>query len=153
MRPGPDRRDDLLGLRRGEDELQVRRRLLDELEQGVEALPGHHVRLVHDVDLEAARDGGVKGALAQVTRVVDAAMRGRIDLDHVNAAGTGGRQGDAGCALSARVRGRPLLAVERAREDPGAGSLAAAARAAEQVRMLDSSAAQRLAHRLPYPAF
>jgi hypothetical protein len=51
--PGLDRPDDLLGLRGREDELQVRRRLLDEFEQRVETLAGHHVRLVDDVDLEA----------------------------------------------------------------------------------------------------
>ena len=58
VRPRPDRRDDLLRLGRREDELQVRRRLLDELEQGVEALLRHHVRLVDDVDLESRRRRG-----------------------------------------------------------------------------------------------
>ena len=38
MRPRADRADDLLRLGRGEDELDVRRRLLDDLEQSVEAL-------------------------------------------------------------------------------------------------------------------
>ena len=49
-----DRPDDLLGFGRREDELDVFGWLLDDLQQGVEALLGHHVRLVDDVDLVAA---------------------------------------------------------------------------------------------------
>ena len=49
-----DGADDLLGLGGGEDELHVLGRLLDDLEQRVEALRRHHVRLVDDVDLVAA---------------------------------------------------------------------------------------------------
>ena len=45
--------DDLVRLGRGEDELHVLRRLLDDLEQGVETLSRDHVRLVDDVDLVA----------------------------------------------------------------------------------------------------
>ena len=66
-----DRADDLFGLGGGEDELDVLRRLLDELEQGVEALRGHHVRLVEDEDLEAVARGGEDRALAQIAGVVD----------------------------------------------------------------------------------
>ena len=43
-----DRRQHFLRLGRGEDEDQVLGRLLDDLEQRVEALVGHHVRLIDD---------------------------------------------------------------------------------------------------------
>ncbi len=56
MRPRPDGGEDLLWLGRGEDELEVRRRFLDELEQRVEPLPRHHVSFIDDVDLEPRRD-------------------------------------------------------------------------------------------------
>ncbi len=148
MRARPDGRDDLLRLGRGEDELQVRRRFLDQLEQRVEALPGHHVRLVDDVDLEAAGDRGVEGPFAQLPGVVDTAVRRRVDLDHVDAARAGGSQGDAGSADPAGIRGRALLTVQRAGEDPGAGRLTAAAWSAEQVGMVHPAAAERLAQRL-----
>ena len=52
-----DGADDLLGLGRREDELHVLRRLLDDLEQRVEALRRDHVRLVDDEDLVAVAAG------------------------------------------------------------------------------------------------
>ncbi len=81
---GADRADDLLGLRRGEDKLHVLGRLFDNLEQSIEALRGDHVGLVDDVDLEPTLRRAVGRPLAQVTGVVDAAMAGRVDLDHVD---------------------------------------------------------------------
>ena len=47
----PDRREHLREVRRAEDEDEVRRRLLDELQQGVERGVGELVRLVEDVHL------------------------------------------------------------------------------------------------------
>ena len=82
----------LVRLGGGEDEDEELRRLLDHLEQGVEALRGHHVGLVDDVDLVAAVDRGEEGAFAQVARVLDTAVAGRVDLDHVDRAGTVGGQ-------------------------------------------------------------
>ena len=75
----------LVRLGGGEDEDQEVRRLLDQLEQGVEALRGDHVRLVDDVDLVAVADRREERPLAQVTGVVDAAVAGRVDLDDVDA--------------------------------------------------------------------
>ena len=73
-----------------------------------------HVRLVDDVDLVAAADRGEERPLAQVTGVVDAAVAGRVDLDHVDGArarrapGRGTtRHSPHGSAIGA------LLAVER----------------------------------------
>ena len=148
MGPGADGRDDLLRLRGGEDELEVRRRFFDQLEQGVEALLRHHVRLVDDVHLEAPGDRRVEGALAQFPRVVHAAVGGGVDLDHVDAARPGRRQRDAGVAHPARIGRGPVHAVQRAGQDARAGGLAAAARPAEEVGVVDPPAAQRLAQRL-----
>ena len=142
MRPGPDRPDHLVRLGGREDELEVRRRLLDQLQQGVEALRGHHVRLVDDVDLVAALDRREERPLAQVARVVDTTVRGGVDLDHVDAAGAAAGQVRAGLADAARLGDRALLAVDRAGQDPGAGGLAAAARAGEQVGVVHPVVAQ-----------
>ena len=79
-----DGRQHLVGLGRGEDEPQVRRRLLDQLEQGVEALRGDHVGLVDDVDLVLVAHRREERLLAQVTRVVDATVGRRVDLDDVD---------------------------------------------------------------------
>ena len=70
----PHRREHLLQLGRAEDEDEVRRRLLDELE---ERLPGsirELVRLVEDVDLVAALDGLEDDALADLADIVDPAL-------------------------------------------------------------------------------
>jgi hypothetical protein len=48
-----DRDGDLVHLRRREDELHVRRRLLERLQERVPRRVREHVDLVHDVDLEA----------------------------------------------------------------------------------------------------
>ena len=145
---GADRADDLLGFGRCEDELHVLRRFLDDLQQRVEALRRHHVRLVDDVDLEPALGRAVGRPLAQVTGVVDTAVAGGVDLDDVDRAGSLAGQRNTRIAGAARRRGGPLLAVETARQDAGAGRLAAAARATEQVGVVDASGAQRLHQRL-----
>ena len=128
-----DGADHLVGLGGGEDELHVRRRLLHHLQQRVEALLGDHVGLVDDVDLEARLHRCEEDALAQLAGVVDAAMGGGVDLDHVDAAGPPGRQFAAARAMAAGSGRGAVLTVEAARKDAGTGGFSAAARAAEQV--------------------
>ena len=143
-----NRADDALGFRRREDKLDVLRRLLDKLEQRIKALVRDHVGLVDDEDLVAVTHRREGGAFTQVTRVVDAAVRGRVDLDDVERAGAAGGQLAAGFALAARgVRGA-LRAVQAAREDTRRGGLAASARPGEQVRVRHAIRAQRRLERL-----
>ena len=96
-----DRADDALRFRGREDELDVLGRLLDELEQRVEALRGDHVGLVEDEDLVAVAGRSEGGTLAQVAGVVDAVVGGGVDLDDVEAAGPAGGQVPAAGALPA----------------------------------------------------
>lgn len=86
--PRPDRADDLLGFGRGEDELDVRRRLFDDLEQSVEALRGDHVRLIEDEHLVPIARGRIDGTFTQVTGIIDAVVAGRVDLDDVERTGS-----------------------------------------------------------------
>ncbi|APH02384.1 hypothetical protein ASJ30_13305 [Janibacter indicus] len=146
--PRTDGPDDLFGLGRGEDELHVLGRLLDDLEQGVEALRRHHVRLVDDVDLVAALRRTEGGPLAQVAGVVDTAVARRVDLDDVDGARATTGQGGARVAFAARGRGGALLAVEAACKDARARRLATAARPGEEVGVVDPPRAQRLHERL-----
>ena len=140
--------DDALGFRRREDKLDVLGRLLDELEQRIEALVRDHVGLVDNEDLVAVTHRREGGALAQVTGVVNATVRGRVDLDHVKRAGAAGGQLTARFALATRgVRGT-LRTVQAAREDARRGGLAASARPGEQVRMRHAIRAQRRLERL-----
>ncbi len=145
MRPGPDGGDHLVRLGRREDELQVGWRLLDDLEQRVERRGGHHVRLVHHEDLEPGRGRREERAFPQVTSVVHEAVRGGVDLGDVHR--RAGPDGHALVAHATRFRRRPLLAVERGGEDPRRRGLPAAARAAEQIGMVQPAGPQRLHQR------
>ena len=148
VRAGADGRQDLVRLRGGEDELDVLRRLLDDLQQRVEAVARDHVGLVDDEDLVPVPDRGERGALAQLAGVVHAAVGGGVHLDDVQGAGAVAGQIAAGLALPAG-RGRGALsAVEAARQDARRGGLAAASRAGEQVGVVHLVLAQRGHQRL-----
>lgn len=134
-----DRRQHLLRFGRGEHEDQVLRWLLDDLEQGVEALRGDHVGLVDDEDAVPRLGRRVEGAVAQFAGVVDAAVARGVEFDDIEVAATAGTERHAGPARPARRRRRTLRAVQRARQDPGRGGLAAAAGAREQIRVIDAT--------------
>src|SRR5690606_1259068 len=103
---------------------------------------------VDDEDLVAVSGGGEDRALAQLPSVIDAAVARGVDLDHVERAPAVTAELDAAGAGSAGGVGRPLGAVEAAREDAGRGRLAAAPRAAEEVGVADAPGAQRGHQRL-----
>ena len=69
-----------------EQELHVRRRLLERLQQRVEGVRREHVHLVDEVHLVATAGRGVLHVIEQLARVVDLGARGRIDLDQVDEA-------------------------------------------------------------------
>ena len=103
------------------------------------------MRLVEDVDLAAAADGRVGDALAQIADVVDGVVGGRVHLDHVERGGRGDRQ--ARVAAPARLDGGALLAVQAGGEDLRHRGLAGAARADEQVGVVDLAPLDRVAQR------
>src|SRR2546422_10732182 len=81
---------DLLRLGRGEYEDDPRRRLLEDLEEGVPRLAGEHMRFVHDVHLVAPLGArGVHRALPQVARVVHTTVGGGVQLHDVQIRLTG----------------------------------------------------------------
>ncbi len=140
---------DLLRLRGGEHEHDARRRLLEDLEQRIPRLAREHVRFVHDVHLVAGvAVRRVHRALAQLTRVVHAAVRRGIDLDDVE---RGGSAPDplARFALAARLAvGGAVLAIERHREHARERRLPHSARAAQQVAVRDAAARDRALERV-----
>ena len=138
VRARADGPDDLVRLGGGEDELDVFRRLFDDLQQGVEAGGGHHVGLIDDEDLVPVPDGGEGGTFAQVPGIVHTAVAGGVDLDDVEAAGAVAGQLDAAFAAAARSGGGALGTVQAAGEDAGGGGLAAAARPGEQIGVVDA---------------
>ena len=100
-----DRVEQLVRLGRAEHEHDVVGRLLERLQQRVRGVGGERVRLVEDVDLAAAERGLDGDALADLADVVDAAVGGRVELDHVQR----GRVMDRAARLAdlARRRRRP----------------------------------------------
>ena len=124
-----DRLRDLVRFGRAEDELHMRRRLLHRLEEGVERRRRQHVDFVDDVDAVLAARRGEAGARDQVARVVDAAVRGAVDLDAVEVLAAEDRVADR-VALGQRA-----VAVEGAGEDARHRGLADAAGAAEEIRV------------------
>jgi hypothetical protein len=128
-----DRGQHLCEIGRAEDEDEVRRRLLDQLQERVPGRIGELVRLVEDVDLVAPLRRLQDHALADLADVVDPALRGGVHLDDVE--GGAVRDRDARVADLVRGRRRPCGAVERLREDPRHRRLAGPARPGEEVRL------------------
>ena len=60
------------------------RRLFERLQQGVERLRREHVDFVDDVDLVACPAGPKLHVLPQFADLVDAAVAGAVDLQHVD---------------------------------------------------------------------
>ena len=131
-----DRERQLPVVGRREQEDDVRRRLLQGLEERVPRLVGEHVHFVDDVDLVAVARRGVAHRLPQLPHRVDAAVAGAVDLQDVHRARLGDLQ--AGRAGVARDRGRPLDAVERLGHETRHGRLADAAQSREEVGVVDA---------------
>ncbi len=137
------RHGNLLRVGRGENELDVLRRLLERLQHRVECRLREHVHFVDQVDLVAADRRRVARVVENLAHVVDAGVRRGVELEQVDEAT--GIDVDAGCARSARRRGDAVGdAVEALGENPRDRRLADAARAGEQVRMVEPAAGERV---------
>ena len=113
----------------------MRRRLFQRFEQRVEGLAREHVNFIDDVDLVAAPRRPHGNVLPQLADLVDAAIAGGIDLDHIHI--LSGRHRVAGVAGVARLGCRSLHAFQRLGEDPGGARFAHATGAGEEIRMPD----------------
>ena len=125
-----------------EQELDVRRRLLERLQQRVERVRREHVHFVDQVDLVAAARRRVLHVVEQLARVVDLGARGRVHFEQVDEAAR--VDVAAGAALAAGLRRHALLAVQRLGEDARDRGLADAARAGEQERVVDAARVERV---------
>ena len=103
------------------------------------------MRLVQDVDPAAALHRRERHVLAQLADVVHRVVRGRVHLDHVERGAGDDRLG--GGIVGVEVGARPAARVERAGEQLGHGGLAGAARADEQVGVVDLVELDRVAQR------
>ncbi|VWC31277.1 hypothetical protein BPS26883_06424 [Burkholderia pseudomultivorans] len=135
----------LLRIGRREDELDVRRRLLERLQHRVERVVRQHVHFVDHVDLEARIDGRVHRALEQRSHFVDAAIARGVHLDVVDEAAFVDLAARA--ADTARLRRDAGFTVERFREDPRQRRLADAAGTGKQIGVMETPAVERVRER------
>ena len=131
-----------------EQELHMRRRFFERLQQRVEGVRREHVDFVDEVDLVPAAGGRVLHVLEQLARVVDLGARGRIDFDEIDEPAfidlaTGG-------AFPARGRPRRHFAIEALGEDARDGGLAHAAGAGEEEGVMDAVGGERVGERLQH---
>ncbi len=123
----------------------MRRRLLERLEQRVERRVGEHVHLVDEVHLVARAVRRVAGRLAQGAHLVDATVRGGVELDQVER--TAALECLARDALVARLALDGRAAVDGLREDAAGARLAGAARSGEQIGVRRRATRDRIAQR------
>ncbi len=96
----------LLRLGRGEDELHMLGRLFERLQKRVERLLREHVDFVDDVDLEPHAAGPHGDVLPQLANLVDAAVAGAVDLEHVDIVARRPRAGRRRIRCRASASGR-----------------------------------------------
>ena len=106
--------------------------------------------LINDENLKPIPRRGIGRPIAQFPGVVHTAVRGRINLDDIQGTRPARRQIPAGITSPARGCGRSLGTVQAARQNPGAGRLAAAPRPRKQVSMVDPPVRQSRLQRLSY---
>ncbi|MNS58949.1 hypothetical protein D3C72_918900 [compost metagenome] len=139
------RHRDLLRIGGGQDEFDVGGRLFQRLQHGVEGVAGQHVHFVDHVDLEAPRARRVHRLFEQLRHFLDAAVRGRIQLQVVNKApGVDFRTSAADAARLGRDAG---FTVERLGQNAGQRGLAHAPRAGKQPGMVQALGVERMSQR------
>ena len=126
--------------------LTCARRFLQRLEQRVERRRGQHVDFVNDVDLVPCSTGTHVGVGTQLANLVDAAIAGPVDLQHVDVFSGIDRPADV--AVVVRVRRRAVGGIQRLGENPRRRSLADAASTGEQIGVADAIGVDRVDQRL-----
>ena len=123
----------------------MRRRLLQRFQQRVERRLRQHVDFVNQINLVAAARRRIHRVVDQLAHVVDAGIAGGIDFEQIDEAAR--IDLDAGTALTAWLRSRALLAVQRLGKNARDRGLADPARAGKQQRVMQPSAVQRMGER------
>ena len=131
-----NRTQHLIRLSRREDKLHVLRRFLHNLQQRIETLTGHHMRLVNNEDLVTVTHRRQSCAFTQVTGMIHTAVARRIHLNHVKRTAAITRELTARIAHTTRSRSRTLRTVQAARQNTRRRGLTATTRAREQIRVI-----------------
>ena len=131
-----NRTQHLIRLSRREDKLHVLRRFLHNLQQRIETLTGHHMRLINNEDLVTVTHRRQSRAFTQVTGMIHTAVARRIHLNHVKRTATIARELTARIAHTTRSRSRTLRTVQAACQNTRRRGLTATTRAREQIRVI-----------------
>ena len=123
----------LVQLRGGQNEQQMLRRLFQNLQKSVEGGQGQHMDFVDDIHPLFQHGGGIDGLFPQGTDVLHAVVGGGVQLRYIQQ--TAVVNAAAGLAFVAGGAVHRVQAVHRLGQDPGAGGLAGAAGAGEQIGM------------------
>ena len=142
---GQHRHRQALGIGGGEQELNVRRRLFQGLQQRIEGVRRKHVHLIDQVHLVAAPGGRVLHILEQLAGVLHLGAAGGVHLDQIHEAALADFL--AGGADPARAAADPLFAVQTAGQDARDGGLADPAGAGEQIGVVQAVLIQRVGER------
>ena len=146
--PGKHGYRQLLGICRGQQELDVFRRLLKGFQEGVERLVGQHVHLVYEVHLIAAAAWRVLDIVRQFPHIVHAGTGGGVNFDQVdkpaflNFPATG--------AFPTGSRGNASFTVEASGQKTADSGLAHAPGTGEQVSVVQTLAFQGVNQRLEH---
>ena len=139
---------DFLRIGRGQDKFEVLRRLLERLEHRVERRIRQHVDFVDDIDFEAPARRSILRGVEELAHLVHLGVGCRIHLEQVDEAAA--VDFEAGAALSAGIGSNAGFAVQALGKDAGDRGLADAARAGEQVRVVQALFFQRVPKRLDH---
>ena len=142
-----DRRGDLVRLGGRQDEYRVRRGFLKSLEQRVEGRDRELMHLIDHIHLVTRSGRHQAHVLANLPHVLDAVIRGAVNLDHIDI-GTGGDRGAVRARSAGLRRGHvDRGAVEALGENARGGRLADPAGSDEQKGVADSSGADGVLER------
>ena len=131
-----------------EQKTDMRRRLFQRLQQGIEGMLREHVHLIDQVHLVTAARGRVLHVVEQLAGVVDLGARGRIDFDQINKAPLVDLL--AGAAAAAGSGGHTGFAVQAFRDDPTQRGFANAPGAGEQHGVVNALLLKRIAQGLDH---
>ena len=135
----------LARVRGGEQKLDVRRRLLQGFQEGIEAGGGEHVNFVDEIYLVAPPGRQVLGVVQEFPGVVHPGAGGGVHLQQIDEAVLLNLPADG--AISAGLGRHPGLAVQAFGQNAGDAGLAHAASAGEHVGMMHPPGIQPVAQR------
>src|SRR5579859_4723638 len=121
------------------------RRFFQGFQKRVGCFARQHVSFIEKHHLASRCCRGIAHHLAQFADLIDAAVRGRVDFDHVQRGSRGNFL--AGIALAAWLRRRPFCAVHGLRQNPRRRRFSYAACAGKNIRMRDAIVFDRVGQR------